>query len=113
MSVRVREVLDRVELKPSRRALSWLVGGLAGLMALEAAAVLADAAFPPDLSRGRRSSPVALDTHGAWLRALPVDRGRWRIRADLGRTDPSFVRRLIVPFSCRIAFGNMRFGPVT
>jgi hypothetical protein len=49
-----------------------------------------DAAFPPDLSRAYRSSPVALDRRGAWLRALPVEDGRWRIRADLDRTDPAF-----------------------
>jgi len=54
-----------------------------------------DAAFPPDLSKATRSSPVALDRHGAWLRALPVEQGRWRIRADLERTDPSFLRRVV------------------
>ena len=32
---------------------------------------------------------MALDRHGAWLRALPVENGRWRIRADLKRTDPT------------------------
>ena len=34
------------------------------------------------------SSPVALDRHGAWLRALPVEDGRWRIRADLDAHRP-------------------------
>jgi penicillin-binding protein 1C len=38
---------------------------------------------------------VALDRNGAWLRALPVERGRWRIRADLERTDPVFLHRLV------------------
>ncbi len=38
---------------------------------------------------------MALDRNGAWLRALPVEQGRWRIRADLDRTDPAFVRRLL------------------
>jgi penicillin-binding protein 1C len=38
---------------------------------------------------------VTLDRRGQWLRALPVEDGRWRIRADLERTDPSFIRRLI------------------
>ena len=38
---------------------------------------------------------MALDRRGAWLRALPVEQGRWRIRADLDRTDPRFVRRLV------------------
>lgn len=41
------------------------------------------------------SPPVVLDRRGVWLRALPVENGRWRIRADLERTDPSFIRRLI------------------
>jgi penicillin-binding protein 1C len=64
------------------------------LLALEVAAVALDAIFPPDLSRAEHASPVVLDHSGAWLRALPVEKGRWRIRADLDRTDPSFVRRL-------------------
>src|ERR1700729_4335840 len=68
---------------------------LVALVAAESALVGLDAAFPPDLSKAWRSSPVALDRRGAWLRALPVEQGRWRIRADLERTDPSFVRRLV------------------
>jgi penicillin-binding protein 1C len=36
-----------------------------------------------------------LDRNGAWLRALPVEHGRWRIRADLERTDPVFLKRLV------------------
>jgi penicillin-binding protein 1C len=54
-----------------------------------------DLLLPPEMSRAERSSAVALDRNGAWLRALPVEDGRWRVRADLQRTDPSFVRRLI------------------
>lgn len=69
-------------------ALIALVGAEAGLLAL-------DAALPPDMAKARRSSPVALDHRGAWLRALPVEDGRWRIRADLARTDASFLKRLI------------------
>ena len=69
-------------------ALILLVGAEAMLAGL-------DAAFPPNLGRAARSSPVALDRRGGWLRALPVEDGRWRIRADLDRTDPSFLRRLI------------------
>ena len=68
---------------------------LCGLVAFEAAAAGLDLAFPPDLSKARRSSPVALDRNGVWLRALPVEGGRWRIRADLDRTDPAFVRNLL------------------
>ncbi len=47
------------------------------------------------MGRAARSSPVALDRRGAWLRALPVEDGRWRIRADLDRTDRTFQRRLV------------------
>ena len=43
----------------------------------------------------RHSSPVVLDRDGGWLRAVPVEQGRWRLRADLARTDPLFVHRLI------------------
>ncbi|MFN3512864.1 MAG: penicillin-binding protein 1C [Phenylobacterium sp.] len=62
---------------------------------LETAVFALDALFPPDLARGERSSPVALDRRGVWLRALPVEDGRWRIRADLERTDESFRRHLV------------------
>ncbi len=68
---------------------------LVGLMAVQALLLGLDLALPPDLARAERSSPVALDRKGAWLRALPVENGRWRVRADLSRTDPAFVRRLI------------------
>ena len=72
-----------------------IVFGLLGLLALETAVFVADAAFPPNLIRAERSSPVALDRKGVWLRALPVEDGRWRIRADLDRTDPVFLKRLV------------------
>jgi penicillin-binding protein 1C len=73
----------------------WVTLALCALVAFEAAAVAFDLALPPDLARAHRSSPVALDRNGVWLRALPVEHGRWRIRADLDRTDPSFIRRLL------------------
>jgi len=69
--------------------------GLVGLVSAEALAFAADTAFPPNLTRAERASPVALDHNGDWLRALPVERGRWRIRADLGRTDPNFLKRVV------------------
>ena len=68
--------------------------GLIGVLGAQCALLLADAVFPPDMDKAERSSPVVLDRRGAWLRALPVDRGRWRVRADLDRTDPSFLRRV-------------------
>jgi len=75
---------------PPRRLvllLIWLLAGEVALLAL-------DTACPPDLARGERSSPVVLDRRGAWLRALPVENGRWRIRADLARIDPIFLARV-------------------
>lgn len=72
-----------------------LVLGLIAFLALEVVLLTADTLFPPDLSRGARSSPVVVDHRGAWLRALPVENGRWRIRADLKRTDRSFLKRLV------------------
>ncbi|MGZ6012631.1 MAG: transglycosylase domain-containing protein, partial [Caulobacteraceae bacterium] len=60
-----------------------------------AAAIVAALAFTAPLGKLQRSSPVVLDRHGVWLRAMPVEDGRWRLRADLDRTDPVFVRRLI------------------
>ena len=73
------------------------------LVSVEGAAASLDAVFPPNLSRASHASPVVLDRNGAWLRALPVDHGRWRIRADLDRTDPNFLRRLV-------ALEDARFG---
>ncbi|MEI6440074.1 MAG: hypothetical protein WCO83_07705, partial [Alphaproteobacteria bacterium] len=48
-----------------------IVHGLLALLALECVVFALDAAFPPNLSRAERSSPVTLDRRGAWLRALP------------------------------------------
>jgi penicillin-binding protein 1C len=64
-------------------------------MGLQVALFTLSAIFPPDMTRAHHSSPVALDRRGAWLRALPVEDGRWRIRTDLDRTDDSFKSRLI------------------
>ncbi|MGZ8407113.1 MAG: penicillin-binding protein 1C [Caulobacteraceae bacterium] len=86
-----------------RRGERLLIYGLVGLVALEAAVCLIDAALPPHLSRGVRASPVALDRNGAWLRALPVEDGKWRIRADLARTDKTFLTRLIALEDARFA----------
>ncbi|MFZ5668505.1 MAG: penicillin-binding protein 1C [Pseudomonadota bacterium] len=72
----------------------WLLA-LFALLAVQIVLLALDAALPPDLSRGERSSPVVLDHKGAWLRALPVEDGRWRVRADLDRTDRAFLRRLV------------------
>jgi penicillin-binding protein 1C len=67
-------------------------------LVIAAASVLLAAgtlAVAPPLDPLSRASPVVLDRRGVWLRALPVAEGRWRLRADLARTDPVFVRRLV------------------
>ena len=77
------------------RTIPRLTYALIAILAAQLVLIGLDAALPPDLSKAARASPVALDRRGAWLRALPVEQGRWRIRADLERTDPSFVARLV------------------
>jgi penicillin-binding protein 1C len=72
-----------------------LVKTLIGVLAFQCVIAGVNLIFPPDMSRAQTASAVALDRNGAWLRALPVDNGRWRIRADLKRTDPTFVRNLL------------------
>jgi penicillin-binding protein 1C len=94
---------ERGPSSPHGSGVRVLTLALVALVSLETAVTVLDAAFPPDLGRGERSSPVALDRHGAWLRALPVEKGRWRIRADLARTDPSFIRRLVALEDARFA----------
>jgi penicillin-binding protein 1C len=73
------------------RRLELALGTAAALTVAGFAALV----FTLPLDKLRHASPVVLDRHGAWLRALPVEDGRWRLRADLDRTDPTFVRRLI------------------
>ena len=68
---------------------------LVAFVGLQVVLFALSAAFPPDMARAKRSSPVVLDHRGAWLRALPVEDGRWRVRADLARTDATFQKRLI------------------
>ncbi len=77
------------------RPLALYTAALCGVLALEVGVALLALALPPPLERVQRASPVVLDRHGAWLRALPAEQGRWRLRADLDRVDPVFVRRLI------------------
>jgi penicillin-binding protein 1C len=63
--------------------------------AAAAAVALACMLVAPPLEKLHRASPVVTDRNGVWLRALPVEDGRWRLRADLARIDPLFVRRLV------------------
>ena len=69
--------------------------GLLAFMAAQTVVFALDTALPPDVTRARSASPVVLDRHGAWLRALPVEDGRWRLRADLKRTDARFLKRVV------------------
>ena len=86
IAVLVRDLAAR-----SRFATQFLIA----ILAVETVVFALDAALPPNLARAAQSSPVTLDRRGAWLRALPVEDGRWRIRADLARTDPVFLKRLV------------------
>lgn len=93
------------------RRVRGLTLGLIGLVAAEAALVVADSLFPPDLGKAERPSAVALDRNGGWLRALPVDHGRWRLRADLDRTDPRFLKRLTAVEDARF-YGHLGVDPI-
>ncbi|MBW8880799.1 MAG: transglycosylase domain-containing protein, partial [Asticcacaulis sp.] len=72
-----------------------LIQGLVAMLAVQVVAVALDLALPPDMHKATTASAVALDRNGTWLRALPVDDGRWRIRADLSRTDPAYLKHLL------------------
>ncbi|WP_310080720.1 penicillin-binding protein 1C [Caulobacter sp. BE254] len=84
---------------------------LVAFVAVQVALYALSAAFPPDMARAKRSSPVVLDHRGAWLRALPVEDGRWRVRADLQRTDPTFQKRLIAVEDARF-YGHLGVDPL-
>jgi len=75
--------------KPER-VLARALGALA-VVALVIAAL--DLAFPPPFNV--TVSTVVTDREGRTLRAFPVEDGRWRLRADLDRLDPNFIRALI------------------
>ena len=77
------------------RFIPALVKTLVGLVGVQIAICALNLALPPDMTKAERASAVALDRNGAWLRALPVDDDRWRIRADLDRTDPTFIQHLL------------------
>jgi penicillin-binding protein 1C len=57
--------------------------------------LLLDLLAPPPMTRAREVSAVAEDRRGAFLRAFPVEDGKWRMQADLARIDPAFVRGLL------------------
>jgi penicillin-binding protein 1C len=88
-----------------------LTRALAGFVGLQVALFTLSAVFAPDMTRARHSSPVALDHRGVWLRALPVEDGRWRIRTDLDRTDDTFKKRLIAVEDARF-YGHLGVDPL-
>jgi penicillin-binding protein 1C len=95
----------------SPRLVRRLTLAACAVLGVETTAVALDLALPPDMGKAGRSSPVALDRNGAWLRALPVEDGRWRVRADLSRTDPAFLKRLLAVEDARFR-GHLGVDPV-
>ncbi|GIL03130.1 MAG: penicillin-binding protein 1C [Alphaproteobacteria bacterium] len=83
-------------MRVSRRR--FAVAALAVAAALAAAAVLLDRidrALPPPLDDPRLLSTEVVDRNGELLRVFANGEGRWRLKADLDRIDPQFVRMLI------------------
>ncbi len=103
---------ERVEGRGRGLGIQLVVPALIMLLALEVLGFGLDAALPPNLGKAERSSPVVVDHSGAWLRALPVERGRWRIRADLDRIDPVFLRRVVAIEDRRFWF-HPGFDPIS
>ncbi len=56
---------------------------------------LADVLLPPPLQKMRETSAVVVDHRGAVLRVFPVSGGVWRLKADVGRVDPTFTDALL------------------
>jgi penicillin-binding protein 1C len=67
---------------------------LCALAAVETAAAALDLAFPPPMGKVEHASVAVLDRQGRWLGAMPVENGRWRLKADLARIDPVFIKRV-------------------
>lgn len=63
-------------------------------IALAAAAMLADALFPPDLGRAHAISTVVLDAEGAMLRPFETADGKWRLAARIDDVDPRYLTLL-------------------
>lgn len=76
---------------PGKR-LAWLALAVAVLLA---AILVLDRVFPPPLERAATASLWVSDREGRPLRAFPTEEGRWRLPADLDRTDPAFVAALL------------------
>lgn len=72
----------------------WLKSALV-TSAFSAALVTLDLAFPPPIQNAQSRSLIVTDLNGIPLRAFPTEDGRWRLRADVGRTDPLFLKALV------------------
>ncbi len=77
------------KLRLDRRQMIWLA---VGLVALD---LVGGFLLSLPLDKVEHASPVVVDHQGVWLRAVPTDGGRWRLRADLDRTDRQFIDRLV------------------
>jgi penicillin-binding protein 1C len=64
-------------------------------LALAGAAVVADLAFPPDLSRLDDSSRLVLAADGSLLRGFTTESGVWRLPADPDAVDPVYMKMLL------------------
>jgi penicillin-binding protein 1C len=80
--------LDWAQSPRLKQRLRLLLGLLLALFGL-------DLALPPPLHRAAIVSPVVEDAEGAWLRAFATREQKWRLAAQLDRTDQEFLRRLI------------------
>jgi penicillin-binding protein 1C len=66
-----------------------------GAMLLAAVAVIADLAFPPDLSRLEDSSRLVLAADGDILRGFTTRSGVWRLPADPDAVAPVYMKMLL------------------
>jgi penicillin-binding protein 1C len=73
-----------------------------------------DLILPPPMAKLDQISTVVEDRRGVALRVFPVAEGRWRLRADLARTDPKFIDALLAYEDKRFrAHGGVDFAALT
>ncbi|MCB1464638.1 MAG: penicillin-binding protein 1C [Nitratireductor sp.] len=85
------------------------------LMAVMAAGILGldrlDKAFPPPLGDDVQLSVEMVDRDGQTLRVFANEEGRWRLKADIDRVDPEFVR-MLVAYEDKRFFGHHGVDPL-
>lgn len=75
---------------------AWCSASAALLVASAVMTVSAlDLRYPPPLDAEAELSRTVVDRNGKLLRAFTIADGRWRLGADLDRTDPLLVRMLV------------------